>query len=59
MGVIIFTIKVTFFQKNVYTLTKIKKKPRLRASSSFIKTGALKENGNISSVRLMSALADA
>ena len=46
MGVIIFTIKVTFFQKNVYTLTKIKK-PRLRASSSFIKTGALKENGNI------------
>lgn len=58
MGVIIFTIKVTFFQKNVYTLTKIKK-PRLRALSSFIKTGALKENGNISNVRLMSALADA
>ena len=35
-----------FFQKNVYTLTKIKKQ-RLTASSSFIKTGALKENGNI------------
>lgn len=58
MGVIIFTIKVTFSKKCINT-DKNKKKQRLTASSSFIKTGALKENGNISNVRLVSAPADA
>lgn len=57
MGVIIFTIKVTFSKKCINTDKN--KKQRLTASSSFIKTGALKENGNISNVRLVSAPADA
>ena len=57
MGVIIFKIKVTFSKKCINTDKN--KKQRLTASSSFIKTGALKENGNISNVRLVSAPADA